>query len=78
MSKAWIEGAGNGVRVNKLVRVMLGLVDTVVVGLSLDLVERVVVVQVRPKWYATNRCGRCGERCPGHDRGPGVRRWRWR
>jgi transposase len=64
------------VRVNKLVRVMLGLVDTVVLGLSVDLGERVVIVRVRPKAYATNRCGRCALRCPGHDRGPGVRRWR--
>ena len=63
-------------RVNKLVRVMLGLVDTVVLGLSVDVRERVVVVRVRPKAYATNRCGRCARRCPGHDRGPGVRRWR--
>ena len=63
-------------RVNKLVRVLLGLVDTVVLGLSVDLVGRVVVVQVRPKAYAANRCGRCALRCPGHDRGPGVRRWR--
>jgi transposase len=76
LSKVGLEGGGNGVRVNKLVRVMLGLVDTVVEGVSLDLVAGVLTVRVRPKSSALGRCGVCGRRCPGHDRGPGVRRWR--
>ena len=64
-------------RVNKLVRVMLGLVDTVVVGVSLDVADQVLVVDVRPKAYAMGRCGVCGRRCPGHDQGPpGLRQWR--
>lgn len=74
LSKAGIGSEGNGVRVNKLIRVMLGLVDTVVVGAWVD--GGVLVVEVRPKAYAEGRCGVCEQRCAGYDRGVGVRRWR--
>lgn len=35
-----------------------------------------LVVQVRPTARAAGRCSRCRRRCPGYDRGAGVRRWR--
>ena len=39
--------------------------------------ERVaVVVSVRPRRSWQVRCGRCGRRCPGYDRGRGLRWWR--
>lgn len=35
-----------------------------------------VVVSVRPTRWWRGRCGRCGRRCSGYDRGRGVRWWR--
>ncbi len=35
-----------------------------------------LVARVRPVKRLAGRCGRCGERCPGYDRGAGRRRWR--
>jgi hypothetical protein len=35
-----------------------------------------VVVSVRPRRSWQVRCGRCGRRCPGYDRGRGLRWWR--
>ncbi len=38
--------------------------------------EDVVVVWARPRRRDVCRCGVCGRRCPGYDRGEGARRWR--
>ena len=38
--------------------------------------EEVIVVSVRPRPSTKRRCGRCGKRAPGYDRGEGRRRWR--
>jgi transposase len=38
--------------------------------------EEVIVVAVRPRRATKRRCGRCGKRAPGYDRGEGRRRWR--
>jgi transposase len=35
-----------------------------------------LVVHVRPYKRLAGRCGRCGRKCPGYDRGQGRRRWR--
>jgi transposase len=35
-----------------------------------------VTVHVRPRKRLAGRCGACGERRPGYDRGEGRRRWR--
>jgi len=53
-----------------------GLTRSIVEGVRFD--ERVgaVVVSVRPVARARDRCGRCGQRAPGYDRGEGRRRWR--
>lgn len=53
-----------------------GLTRTVVEGVHVDEEAGAVVVSVRPKAGARGRCGRCGRRCPGYDRGEGRRRWR--
>lgn len=53
-----------------------GLTLTVVEGVDFDDEAEAVVVSVRPKARARGRCGRCGRRCPGFDRGEGRRRWR--
>ena len=37
--------------------------------------EPVLEVRVRPRGGML-RCLRCGRKCPGYDRGGGVRRWR--
>lgn len=38
--------------------------------------EEVIVVGVRPRRSTKRRCGRCGKKAPGYDRGEGRRRWR--
>jgi transposase len=53
-----------------------GLTRTVVEGVEFDEEAQVVVVSVRPTARARGRCGRCGRRGPGYDRGEGRRRWR--
>jgi transposase len=62
-------------------KVLLGVEQRVVVegvGLEVDdgTGEVLVVASVRPSQRAASRCGRCGRRCPGYDRGNGRRRWR--
>jgi len=64
------------VRLHKVVRGMLGLTDTVIEGVFVDWSTMEMIVSVRPGVAASGRCGRCGLRCPGFDRGPGRRRWR--
>ena len=53
-----------------------GLTGTVVEGVHIDDKTNAVIVSVRPDARARNRCGRCGRRSPGYDRGAGRRRWR--
>lgn len=48
---------------------------TVIEGIEVD-EEDTVVVHVRPRRATKRRCGRCGVRAPGYDRGEGRRRWR--
>lgn len=50
--------------------------DTVVERVEFDDGEGVVVAHVRPRKGYGRRCGRCGERAGGYDRGEGRRRWR--
>jgi len=58
-------------------RRLLGLNDrTVLEDVEFDEDNEVVVAHVRPKSRWTRRCGRCGRRCPRHDKGHGRRRWR--
>jgi len=53
-----------------------GLTRTVVEGVRVDEVADAIIVSVRPNSRARSRCGRCGRRSPGYDRGTGRRRWR--
>ena len=53
-----------------------GLTRTVVEGVDFDEYAQAIVVSVRPVARARSRCGRCGRRSPGYDRGEGRRRWR--
>lgn len=53
-----------------------GLTRTVVENVDFDDVAEEIVVSVRPVAKARGRCGRCGRRSPGYDRGEGRRRWR--
>jgi transposase len=64
------------VRRNKVLQAAFGLVHAVVEGVDYDAAEEALVVSVRPKAEAGNRCGQCGRRSPGYDRGAGRRRWR--
>ena len=53
-----------------------GLTRSVVEGVRFDELADAIVVSVRPDARARGRCGRCGRRSAGYDRGPGRRRWR--
>jgi len=53
-----------------------GLTGTVVEGVHIDDKTNAIIVSVRPNARAGSRCGRCGRRSPGYDRGAGRRRWR--
>ena len=55
---------------------LLGLARTVVEGVDFDVDAGAVVVSVRPRKRARQRCGRCGTRASWYDRGEGRRRWR--
>jgi transposase len=55
---------------------VLGLVRTVIEGVVFDEDAEAVVVSVRPRKGARQRCGRCGIRASWYDRGEGRRRWR--
>ena len=55
---------------------LLGLAKAVVEDVAFDEDEECIVVAVRPRKATKRRCGRCGRRCPGYDRGGGRRRWR--
>ena len=53
---------------------LLGLGRAVVEGVRLD--EEGLMVRARPRRREVARCGVCGRRAPGYDRGEGRRRWR--
>lgn len=66
-------------RVSTVLRMVLGLCRaTVITGWVLDCWgdRPTLVVWVRPRADVVARCGRCGERAAGYDRGGGARRWR--
>jgi len=69
------------VRVRSVVRSVLGLARSVVIG-TFELVEPAtgdrpkLVVGVRLPARHRGRCGKCGAVCPFYDRGGGERRWR--
>ncbi len=61
----------------KVWRRLLGVDDrTVIERVEFDEEADAVVAQVRPRRLRKRRCGRCGRRAPGYDRGEGRRRWR--
>lgn len=62
-------------RVLRVFASLCGLGRAVVEGVDLDGGD-VIVVHARPKAKERDRCGRCGRRSPGYDRGEGRRRWR--
>ena len=49
---------------------------TVIEAVEVDEEDDVVVAHVRPRRHTKRRCGICGQRAPGYDRGEGHRRWR--
>jgi transposase len=57
-------------------RALLGVEKAVIEGIEFEGDEQVLVAHVRPRKRARGRCGRCGRRSPGYDRGEGRRRWR--
>ena len=57
----------------KILRCVLGLVKTVVLGVAID--DDAIVVSARPHKRERLRCPDCGRRCDCHDHEP-TRRWR--
>jgi len=55
---------------------LLGLVRTVLEAVVFDEDTDAVVVSVRPRKGARQRCGRCGRRAAWYDRGEEGGRWR--
>jgi len=55
---------------------LLGIEHAVVQRLEFDEDAQLLVAHVRPSASRRSRCGRCGRRCRGYDRGEGRRRWR--
>jgi transposase len=53
---------------------LVGVGRAVVEGVVVE--EDAVVVRVRPRLREASRCGVCGRRASGYDRGEGTRRWR--
>lgn len=49
---------------------------TVIEDVDFDETGEAVVASVRPRRPAKRRCGLCGMRSPGYDKGEGRRRWR--
>ena len=58
-------------------RATLGVdAKTVVEAVDYDEAAEAIVASVRPRRASKRRCGRCGARAAGYDRGEGRRRWR--
>jgi transposase len=55
---------------------VLGVARIVIERVEFDDDDGAVVVSVRPRKRARQRCGRCGRRAAWYDRGEGRRRWR--
>lgn len=55
---------------------VLGMARVVIERVGFDEDADAVVVSVRARKRARQRCGRCGRRAAGYDRGEGRRRWR--
>ena len=55
---------------------LLGVAHSVIESVHFDEDADALVVSVRPRKRARQRCGRCGRRAAWYDRGEGRRRWR--
>lgn len=57
---------------------LLGLQKTVIESMYFETTgkEEVFVVKVRPAARETNRCPKCGKKCPGYTDSKKIRRWR--
>ena len=60
----------------RLWRELLGVERTVIEDVEFDQGTGCVIARVRPRRGARGRCGRCGCKAGGYDRGEGRRRWR--
>ena len=61
-------------REDRVLARLVGVERAVVEAVLVD--EDAVVVRVRPRRRDASRCGVCGRRARGYDRGEGARRWR--
>lgn len=63
-------------RMKSVWRRLLGVENTVIVGIEFGEGAGAMVVHVRASRGQRGRCGQCGLRCSGYDGGEGRRRWR--
>ncbi|TFB76681.1 transposase family protein, partial [Cryobacterium glaciale] len=63
-------------RTLRIWRTLLGVENTFVEDIDLDLEGRILIASVRPMAPRRNRCGSCQKRSPRYDLGDGRRRWR--
>jgi len=64
------------VRLKRVWARLLGVEHTVIEEVVFDEEAEAIVALVRPARGQRGRCGICGRRSPGYDRGEGRRRWR--
>jgi len=60
-----------GVRIRKIVGMLMGVEGVVVEDVRVDVSREVLVVVVPARRNARGRCPECGARCPKYDRGKG-------
>ena len=74
------ERRGHGVRAATILHTLLAIEDVVVDGVEWAADPgrdaAMLLVSVRPRESASNRCPHCGVRCPGYDTPAQPRRWR--
>lgn len=66
----------SGVRMDKLAKMMIGVENVVVEGVSFDDERQAVVIDARPYKAQGCLCGRCARPAPRYDEGQGKRLWR--
>ena len=63
-------------RVDKIAKMLIGVENLVVQGVTYDEEQGCLVISARPTLAHARECGKCGRKAPFYDAGRGRRRWR--
>ena len=63
-------------RVDKIAKMLIGVENLVVQGVTYDEEQGCIVISARPTLPHARECGKCGRKAPFYDAGRGRRRWR--